>query len=631
MGRNIMERSGVLDRFLREIRAVAKLRHANIVTAYSAFRLGDSVVFAMEFVDGFDLAQLVKGQGPLLVSHACNFVYQAALGLQHAHEEGLVHRDIKPSNLMLAKKKNKATVRVLDFGLTKAIREEHVDSALTSQGQALGTPDFIAPEQIQDAPNADIRADIYSLGGTLYYLLTGRPPFKANSLHDLFQAHISRDADRLNLVRPEVPSELAAVVAKMMAKDPARRFQTPGEVAAALAPFFKTGSAAFMSPRTDLSQAGQTDASRPRAGPISTPTQPATGVGGTDVRANKGAEPTVPEARWGTLIDFREKDPEIKPDHPKPRPAMESGGRPPWFRPVVAAAAGFTAILFGIIIYITIEKNRVTVDVRKTETPSPKSKPSDTARPDPSLKTWANSLGMKFVRIEPGKFIMGSTENADEKPYHLVEIARPFSLGDREVTQRQYMDVMGVNPSYFKGSDDLPVEMVSWLDAVTFCTKLSEKEGRTPCYRINGEEVTVVDGNGYRLPTEAEWEYACRAGSTTRYPFGDNESDLGESAWFDGNADRKTHPVGQKRPNRWGLYDMLGNVWEWCQDGYDAGYYAKSPTTDPPGPSGASTRVTRGGSWIYDPANCRPAFRFRGAPEARDRDLGFRLAAVRAE
>ena len=234
MGRQIMERPGVLERFLREIRAVAKLRHPNIVTAYSAIRLGESIVFAMEYVEGLDLAKMVKAKGPLPVAHACSFVHQAALGLQHAHEQGLVHRDIKPGNLMLSRKGDKATVKVLDFGLAKVTREEKVDGGLTSEGQALGTPDFIAPEQILDAPSADIRADIYSLGGTLYYLLTGRPPFQANSLYDMFQAHISRDADPLNLVRPEVPVELAALVAKMMAKDPARRFQTPGEVAEAL-------------------------------------------------------------------------------------------------------------------------------------------------------------------------------------------------------------------------------------------------------------------------------------------------------------------------------------------------------------------------------------------------------------
>jgi serine/threonine protein kinase len=138
-------------------------------------------------------------------------------------------------------------------------REEMVDRALTSQGQALGTPDFIAPEQILDAQSADIRADVYSVGGTLYYLLAGRPPFESNSLYDMHQAHISRDAHLLNLVRPEVPAELAALVAKMMAKDPARRFQTPGEVAQALAQFFKQGNASFQSPKAEVSRVGTSD------------------------------------------------------------------------------------------------------------------------------------------------------------------------------------------------------------------------------------------------------------------------------------------------------------------------------------------------------------------------------------
>ncbi len=240
MSRHLVEKPGVLDRFLREIRAVARLRHDNIVAAYSALRLGESIVFAMEYVEGLDLAKMIKAKGPLPVAHACLFVHQAALGLQHAHEEGLVHRDMKPGNLMLSRKGARATVKVLDFGLAKASSEEGLEGALTSQGQALGTPDYIAPEQIMNAPGADIRADIYSLGGTLFHLLTGRPPFQAKTLYDIYQAHISRDADPLNLIRPEVPAELAALVAKMMAKDPNRRFQTPMEVAEALLPFCKT-------------------------------------------------------------------------------------------------------------------------------------------------------------------------------------------------------------------------------------------------------------------------------------------------------------------------------------------------------------------------------------------------------
>ena len=219
VSKHLIERKGVLERFSREIRSAARLMHPNIVHAYSAFRSGESVVFAMEYVEGLDLAKLVKAKGPMSVAHACYFVHQAALGLQHAHEQGMVHRDIKPGNLMLARKGDKSVVKVLDFGLAKATRESPLDGGLTHEGQMLGTPDFIAPEQIRDAQSAGIQADIYSLGCTLYYLLTGGPPFQAASLYDLLQAHFSMDAQPLNLVRPEVPAELAALVAKMMAKD----------------------------------------------------------------------------------------------------------------------------------------------------------------------------------------------------------------------------------------------------------------------------------------------------------------------------------------------------------------------------------------------------------------------------
>ena len=257
IGRDVMENPGIRDRFVREIRAVARLRHPNIVTAYSAFRAGESLVFAMEYAEGLDLGRVVAARGPLPVSHACAFIYQAALGLQHAHQAGLVHRDIKPGNLMLTKKGGRACIKVLDFGLAKAEREQgtlelapkssskdepSAAGYLTMAGQTLGTPEFIAPEQIGDAQGADIRADIYSLGCTLYYLLSGRPPFVGMSLPQVLQAHYSTEAMPLNLVRPEVPPALAELVAKMMAKAPEHRFQSPLEVSKALVPFFKRQS-----------------------------------------------------------------------------------------------------------------------------------------------------------------------------------------------------------------------------------------------------------------------------------------------------------------------------------------------------------------------------------------------------
>ena len=287
MSRHIMERPGLLARFLAEIRAVGGLQHPNIVTAYSAFRLGESIVFAMEYVEGLDLARMVKTKGPLPVAHASYFVSQAAQGMQHAHEQGMVHRDIKPGNLMLSHKGSRALVKVLDFGLAKATREAPVDGGLTNPGQALGTPDYMAPEQIRDAQKADIRADIYSLGCTLYYLLSGGPPFRAENLWDLYQAHHSMDAKLLNFVRPDVPGELAALVAKMMAKEPERRFQTPSEVAQALTPFFKKASANVRVPNPEVSQVGPSE---------QRPESPATGCGADPARDKPGTGP-VPPAR----------------------------------------------------------------------------------------------------------------------------------------------------------------------------------------------------------------------------------------------------------------------------------------------------------------------------------------------
>jgi serine/threonine protein kinase/lysophospholipase L1-like esterase len=237
----MMRRAGALDRFMQEIRAAAALSHDNVVKAHSALQFGELLVFAMEYVEGDDLAKMVKTHGALPIANACFYVRQVALGLQHAHEKNMVHRDIKPHNLILAREGKKHFVKILDFGLAKATSEKKVDGGLTGDGKMLGTPDYMAPEQIQDAASADIRADIYSLGCTLYYLLTASTPFTSTSLYGLLQAQQTQNARPLNVVRPEVPVELAAVVAKMMAKEPAKRYQKPLEVAQALTPFFKPG------------------------------------------------------------------------------------------------------------------------------------------------------------------------------------------------------------------------------------------------------------------------------------------------------------------------------------------------------------------------------------------------------
>ncbi len=344
---HLMNRRGVLDRFLGEIRHAAQLHHPNVVTAYSVLRLGESLVLAMEYVEGLDLAKIVKARGPLPVANASNYAHQAALGLQHAHEHGMVHRDIKPSNLMLCRQGNRAVVKVLDFGLAKVSREVPAEGTLTYEGQMLGTPDFIAPEQSIDARKADIRADIYSLGCTLYYLLTSGPPFHETSLYDILQAHHSRDALPLNLARPEVPVELAALVAKMMAKEPHRRFQTPGEVSKALTPFFKAGANAASRPSPEISRVGSaTPSPQPGVGG-SAPAQPAI-PSTAPAPAPRGLSKPNPEGvAWESLIEFRETEGSTAAAKTKPEiaPTPAPVRRPPW----VWAAVAIGVLLFGLL------------------------------------------------------------------------------------------------------------------------------------------------------------------------------------------------------------------------------------------------------------------------------------------
>ncbi len=551
----------------------------------------------------------------------------------------------------------------------------------------------------------------------MYYLLAGRPPFQANSLYDIYQAHISHDASPLNLVRPEVPTELAALVAKMMAKDPARRFQTPGKVASALTSFFKKEGAGFKSINPESSMVGQPIVRQALTVAAPAPPRPAMNAAPPPLPA--ATTPPPPEPVWQSLIEIRENERSGE----KSPPAVVRAQRPPWVRPAVAVGVLLLGliVLWGLVIrvkttngtielvnlprdaevfvdgaeiavtrpssgkpaVITVSAGKRGIEVRKDgirvfgqevtvqaggdpltvrlmpltdsgsktvevvkneaerkeKVPVPGIKgeaepKSETPAPPAEPEFLTTSIGggqLKLKRIPAGTFRMGSTD-ADrdawdgEKPRHEVRITRPFYLGVYEVTQGQFQAVMGENPSYFKGSDNLPVEQVSWLQAVTFCNRLSEREGLKPYYRIEGETVAVTGGDGYRLPTEAEWEYACRAGTTTRFSFGDDENALGQYAWYSANSNGRPHPVGEKHPNALGLHDMHGNVSEWCWDAYNAEYYKQSPTNDPQGPDRASDRARRAGGWSLEPRLDRSAFRWWGAPGFRAYDLGFRLA-----
>ncbi|MBI1311544.1 SUMF1/EgtB/PvdO family nonheme iron enzyme [bacterium] len=303
--------------------------------------------------------------------------------------------------------------------------------------------------------------------------------------------------------------------------------------------------------------------------------------------------------------------------------------------------------------------------------PPPAVAPFDEAQAKAHQQAWAdhlgvpveytNSMGMKFRLIPPGEFLMGSTpeeveaalkmtgedENwqamiRSEAPRHRVILTRPVYVGVTEVTQAQYEQVVGTNPSYFSPSGDgrkliadretgdHPVEMVSWNDASEFCAKLSQREDLTPFDIRSGETVTPLDGTGYRLPTEAEWEYACRAGTTTQFWGGDSKRDLSENDWIGHTSDLHTHPVGELKANPFGLTDVLGNVWEWVEDGWDPAFYGKfteHAARDPFSPFAAgSQRICRGGGWGHGPPCCRSSYRrpFANPPTGLN-NVGYRV------
>ena len=246
-----------------------------------------------------------------------------------------------------------------------------------------------------------------------------------------------------------------------------------------------------------------------------------------------------------------------------------------------------------------------------------------------NVKDWKVILSSKIennlIFVQGGIFQMGSNNGSnDEKPVHSVTVS-DFYIGKYEVTQKKWKEVMGNNPSSFKG-DNLPVEKVSWYDAVEFCNKKSRAEGLTPCYTGSGKNIKCnFSANGYRLPTEAEWDYAAQGGNNSKgYTYAGGNT-IGTVAWYTDNSGNKTHPLGTKQSNELGIYDMSGNVWEWCNDWYDEDYYSRSPKDNPKGPSSSSCRVLRGGSCSDNDYYCRIAFRDSNKPDGCFYDNGFRV------
>jgi formylglycine-generating enzyme required for sulfatase activity/tRNA A-37 threonylcarbamoyl transferase component Bud32 len=741
---SLTEQTEAVERFEREVEAAAKLVHRNIVVAHDADEADGLHFLVMEYVDGGDLRSLVHLIGTLAVGQAVDYILQAAQALEYAHQKQVIHRDVKPANLLLDRE---GTIKLLDLGLARVETAISPDDptgsdSLTQLGQIMGTIDFMAPEQALDTKRAREPADVYSLGCTLFFLLTGRSLYLAATPMERIVAHREQPIPSIRELRSDVPESLDAVFRQMVAKRPEDRQASMTEVIAQLeaclpaearilgpwpypsADVGKSAQAASAAPADVPTQTWADDSSRstgPRVESNSDRTahpeskrQPrgkrAILVGGLVAVAALGSVALTVVLRIrtpdGTLVleisqpgarvVILDKDDQVEIERSGGPGSLQISVDPGTYR-LEVQKEGFKLYTE----HFTIESNAakeleaqlVPLASQRTSktTPDKGLEPSVTSPPPSSSRSpltvapfspeeakqhqqvWGEYLGLPVEReidlgggvtlttvlIPPGEFLMGSKaeENArfmekakaasdqwtiaripSEGPQQLVRIGRPFWLSRYEVTRGQFrlfVDETGyktdaardkegeggqayiggrpvrdprfdwsVDPG-FKQTDDHPVVNVSWNDAQAFCKWLRQKQG----------------GDRIVLPTEAQWEYACRAGTTTYWHCGDSDAVLQAYGWFLVNSGGQTHPVGQLRPNGFGLYDMHGNVWEWCAHVGD--YSTRRPT--------GSRTMTRGGGIMARAEVCRSAFRCWSLPDYCNARLGFRVALEPAD
>ncbi len=576
----------VHERFLRETKAAAGLDHPNLCPVYDAGVRDGVYYLTMRYLKGKLLSEHSDTAQPPRKAVEC--VTKLAQALAAAHAKGVIHRDLKPNNIMMCAGVGPV---VMDFGLAKYVGQQ--DKALTQMGITLGTPAYMPPEQVKgELDRVGPASDIYSLGVILFQLLTGRLPFTGGTAAEMYEKILYTTAPSPSSLRPELPAVLDAICARATAKAPEARYASMKEFAAALIEYLKGAS-------------------------------PAEGAG--ELKAAKMGTAAIFQAATAAPKQAKASPLMRKPSNAPGSSAVavdESGGGRlrrtiSWWVPSVLL------MLIGLAAVVTF------CWMLFANGPAPNTPPARS----PLADLTTNSIGMKLKLIKAGAFKMGSPDSdkaafSDEKPQHEVEITHPFYLGVYPVTKAQFaafVDAAGYKteaersgaeynwraPDFSSKSDqkdDEPVVRVSWNDAVKFCAWLSQKEKKS-----------------YELPTEAQWEYACRAGTTTAYSFGDDLQMLGDYAWFQGNSGRHTHPVGSKKPNPWGLYDMHGNVYQWCADFYDE-KSSNDGDKDPKTILGISNCVVRGSSWLNNPAHCRSACRNMRPSGFRGHQIGFRVS-----
>ena len=660
----------VADKFQTEAEALAELSHPNIVRLMAFGHHQERPYLVMEYVEGsrtlFRELWKAKQGGEGFTPERCLYILEQVLdGLRAAHVRGIVHRDIKPDNIMLQQVAgNPDLVRLVDFGLAKYVE----GSAKTST--AMGTPAYMAPEQLAQR---DIGpwTDLYAVAEIAFEMLTGRQAYTGDSHQVILARKIDPDFDVTEpLLQRGDPEGTVAFFRRALARALAERFGDTEEFRAALGPIFlpagapAAGAASGPTPLRSPSDppwsarrspvpAQEADPEAPQDVAAAANSARSSGPAGTLL---EGAPDPAPVASLPTEIDQTSA---ALPPGAASRPAAANGSSRGGGR--LGLTAGI-AVAFAAIIGLLVWR------------PWGGSGPAEAPIPDPGAgAAVAAPAPPGWVRLEPGTVLMGSPPDEagryeDESPQRLVTLTRPFLLKATEVTQGEWRTLMETNPSKFSGcGDDCPVERVNFWDTLAWCNARSAAEGLGACYELqrcndrkpgHGFECAGVrlEGGlacpGYRLPTEAEWEFAARAGTRTTLPTGGmtlrgerDSPELDLLAWYAGNAgvayaggyycrnwtetqhsseNCGTHAAGTRQANPWGLHDMLGNVYEWCWDWY--GDYASLPAADPVGATASGKRAVRGGAWISGARAVRPAYRFKDKPSRAAARLGFRPA-----
>jgi eukaryotic-like serine/threonine-protein kinase len=570
-------------RFIRESHAMAQVKHDNVVAIYDAGEADGFMYMALELVTGSDLHKILKRRGRLPVDDAIGYMIGCAKGLDAIHAAGLVHRDIKPANIFVDRDDQP---KIGDLGLARAADGE---DRMTMTGTSWGTPSYMSPEQIKGVADLDIRADIYSLGATLYTLLAGVEPYVGETSYVITHKVLTEPPPDPRTHDKTLPSSVVAVIAKAMAKEREKRYQTPGE---------------FLE-----------DLERLRGGQRLLHTVPV--AVSPEISRAEIIAATLPGTRVTTGAN-------------KAAPSID-----PFVVKVIAML-----VVAGVLVGVWYSMQGLSFGtgnkIDDHDTPAWATQVIHDAN-----GKWAEAtvfgVPVRLRYCSAGVFTMGSPDNEPGRQAfensHQVTLSKAYWMLESEVSQLLYQAVMGQNPSS-RVAENLPVEGLSWHEAQQFCAKLK------------------TAGIAAQLPTEAQWEYACRAGSNGAFSAQPTPNKQGWMAppelatiWRDsandpveaeaaamrwisqrvGEGDLGIQPIATLAPNAFGLSDMHGNIMEWCRDAWDGqAPYSTTPVSDPENTTGGLS-IVRGGCWFYPPERCRAAHRQGLRADSTLNYVGFRF------